>query len=200
MLCSSLPSGKIQRAASLSSIQIEAPRCPAFVSLRLPPDGGRGGGSEGSRLPLPSPHHSSASSPRRRIQMEAAVAGHDDSTDRSSAPFSPFTEKLDCAGGAGSPTPKKAPRKVPKTSHKVLDAPSLQDDFYLNLVDWSSQNMLAVGLGTCVYLWSASSCKVTKLCDLGPRDSVCAVHWTREGSYLAVDTNLLNAIHFSSAI
>ena len=42
----------------------------------------------------------------------------------------------------------------------MLDAPSLQDDFYLNLVDWSSQNMLAVGLGTCVYLWSASSCKV----------------------------------------
>ena len=39
---------------------------------------------------------------------------------------------------------------------QVLDAPSLQDDFYLNLVDWSSQNVLAVGLGTCVYLWSAS--------------------------------------------
>uniref|UniRef100_A0A453GWF2 CDC20/Fizzy WD40 domain-containing protein n=1 Tax=Aegilops tauschii subsp. strangulata TaxID=200361 RepID=A0A453GWF2_AEGTS len=73
---------------------------------------------------------------------------------------------------------------------QVLDAPSLQDDFYLNLVDWSSQNMLAVGLGTCVYLWSASSSKVTKLCDLGPRDSVCAVHWTREGSYLAVGTSL----------
>ncbi|VAH74706.1 unnamed protein product [Triticum turgidum subsp. durum] len=70
----------------------------------------------------------------------------------SSAPFSPFAKKLDCAGSAGSPTPKKAPRKVPKTPHKVLDAPSLQDDFYLNLVDWSSQNMLAVGLGTCVYL------------------------------------------------
>ena len=74
MLCSSLPSGKIQHAASLSSIQIEAPRRPAFVSLRLPPDGGRGGGSEGSRLPLPSPHHSSASSPRRRIRIEEAVA------------------------------------------------------------------------------------------------------------------------------
>ena len=26
---------------------------------------------------------------------------------------------------------------------KVLDAPELQDDFYLNLVDWSSQNMLS---------------------------------------------------------
>lgn len=44
---------------------------------------------------------------------------------------------------------------------QVLDAPSLQDDFYLNLVDWSSQNVLAVGLGTCVYLWSASNSKVS---------------------------------------
>lgn len=42
---------------------------------------------------------------------------------------------------------------------QVLDAPSLQDDFYLNLVDWSSQNVLAVGLGSCVYLWSASTSK-----------------------------------------
>ncbi|EMS58970.1 Protein FIZZY-RELATED 3 [Triticum urartu] len=80
------------------------------------------------------------------------------------------------------------------TARRVLDAPSLQDDFYLNLVDWSSQNMLAVGLGTCVYLWSqianGTVIQVTKLCDLGPRDSVCAVHWTREGSYLAVGTSL----------
>jgi len=42
---------------------------------------------------------------------------------------------------------------------KVLDAPALQDDFYLNLVDWSAQNVLAVGLGSCVYLWSATTSK-----------------------------------------
>jgi cell division cycle 20-like protein 1, cofactor of APC complex len=48
----------------------------------------------------------------------------------------------------------------PYYARQVLDAPSLQDDFYLNLVDWSSQNVLAVGLGTCVYLWSASNSKV----------------------------------------
>lgn len=100
---------------------------------------------------------------------------------------------------------------------QVLDAPSLQDDFYLNLVDWSSQNVLAVGLGTCVYLWSASNSKVsyqqfhidqkplsrwilskiylcgfqvTKLCDLGPYDGVCSVQWTREGSFISIGTNL----------
>lgn len=43
---------------------------------------------------------------------------------------------------------------------QVLDAPELQDDFYLNLVDWSSQNMLSVGLNTCVYLWSACNSQV----------------------------------------
>jgi cell division cycle 20-like protein 1 (cofactor of APC complex) len=42
----------------------------------------------------------------------------------------------------------------------VLDAPALADDFYLNLVDWSAQNLLAVGLDSCVYLWSAHTSKV----------------------------------------
>lgn len=36
----------------------------------------------------------------------------------------------------------------------------MQDDFYLNLVDWSSLNVLSVGLGTCVYLWSACTSQV----------------------------------------
>lgn len=63
--------------------------------------------------------------------------------------------------------PKKRQRKIAKIPYKVLDAPALQDDFYLNLVDWSPQNNLAVGLSNCVYIWSASSSKVTKLYDLG---------------------------------
>ncbi|KAK1324502.1 Protein FIZZY-RELATED 2 [Acorus calamus] len=87
-------------------------------------------------------------------------------------------------------TPPKAPRKVPRSPYKVLDAPALQDDFYLNLVDWSPNNVLAVGLGNCVYLWNACSSKVTKLCDLGVDDTVCSVGWAQRGTYLAVGTNL----------
>ena len=49
----------------------------------------------------------------------------------------------------------KSVRKIPKDPVKVLDAPQLQDDFYLNLVDWSSSNILAVGLNGAVYIWSA---------------------------------------------
>jgi hypothetical protein len=55
----------------------------------------------------------------------------------------------------------QAVRKISKIPFKVLDAPELQDDFYLNLVDWSSQNVLSVGLGTCVYLWSACTSQVS---------------------------------------
>ncbi|TYG65884.1 hypothetical protein ES288_D06G222700v1 [Gossypium darwinii] len=57
----------------------------------------------------------------------------------------------------------------------VSDAPGLEDDFYLNLVDWSPNNVLAVGLESCVYFWNACSIKVSKLCDLGIRDSICSV-------------------------
>ena len=50
--------------------------------------------------------------------------------------------------------------------------------------------MLAVGLGTCVYLWSACTSKVTKLCDLGGDDCVSSVAWmAHRGALLAVGTN-----------
>ena len=86
--------------------------------------------------------------------------------------------------------PQKRRRRIAKVPFKVLDAPALQDDFYLNLVDWSSQNVLAVGLGSCVYLWSACTSKVTKLCDLAQtEDIVTSVSWAQRGTHLAVGTN-----------
>lgn len=97
-------------------------------------------------------------------------------------------------GSAGSQrlmaAPQKRRRRIAKVPFKVLDAPALQDDFYLNLVDWSSQNVLAVGLGSCVYLWSACTSKVTKLCDLAQtEDIVTSVSWAQRGTHLAVGTN-----------
>ena len=70
----------------------------------------------------------------------------------------------------------------------MLDAPSLCDDFYLNLVDWSALNVVAVSLGSCVYVWSAYTSKVTLLCDVSP-DGVTAVTWNIRGDQLAVATN-----------
>lgn len=72
---------------------------------------------------------------------------------------------------------------------KVLDAPALQDDYYLNLIDWSSQNFLAVGLSSSVYLWNANNSKVNKLCDLGVSDSTTSVAWSQKGPLFSVGTN-----------
>ena len=87
-------------------------------------------------------------------------------------------------------SPRKVPRTLSKVPFKVLDAPELADDFYLNLVDWSSTNVLAVGLASCVYLWSAHNSRVTKLCDLSEiSDSVTSIAWVNKGSKIAVGTN-----------
>ena len=74
--------------------------------------------------------------------------------------------------------------------YKVLDAPSLQDDFYLNLIDWSTNNVLAVGLGSSVFLWSAYTSKVTKLNDFSDScdDTVTSVVWI-SASHLIVGLN-----------
>ncbi len=68
---------------------------------------------------------------------------------------------------------------------KVLDAPSLQDDYYLNLLDWGSQNLMAVGLSSSVYLWNAATAKVNKLCDLH-QHKVSSVSWGVRDPNIAV--------------
>ncbi|CAG9858039.1 unnamed protein product [Phyllotreta striolata] len=88
-------------------------------------------------------------------------------------------------------SPHKATRKISRIPFKVLDAPELQDDFYLNLVDWSVQNVLSVGLGSCVYLWSACTSQVTRLCDLSNDSNVVtSVAWSERGHLVAVGTHL----------
>jgi cell division cycle 20-like protein 1 (cofactor of APC complex) len=86
-------------------------------------------------------------------------------------------------------SPPKVPRKIPNSPIRVLEAPAIKDDFYLNLLDWSTLNVLAVGLGSSVYLWNATTCDVVCLCDLGASDSVTSVHWNSTGTHLAVGTN-----------
>ena len=38
-------------------------------------------------------------------------------------------------------------RIINTQAEKILDAPEIKNDFYLNLLDWSSKGVLAIGLG-----------------------------------------------------
>jgi len=44
---------------------------------------------------------------------------------------------------------------IDSSPFKVLDAPCLRDDYYLNLVDWSKDDFLSVGLDQAVYIWDS---------------------------------------------
>jgi cell division cycle protein 20 (cofactor of APC complex) len=41
-------------------------------------------------------------------------------------------------------------------SFRILDAPELLDDYYLNLLSWGKNNLLAIALKNTVYLWNPS--------------------------------------------
>jgi cell division cycle protein 20 (cofactor of APC complex) len=45
-------------------------------------------------------------------------------------------------------------RIISPHAEKILDAPDIKDDYYLNLLDWSSKGVLAIGLAEKVYLYS----------------------------------------------
>ncbi|CAI5515202.1 unnamed protein product [Closterium sp. Naga37s-1] len=92
------------------------------------------------------------------------------------------------AGGAGLGS-EDAGEGSP-ASERILDAPEIVDDYYLNLLDWSSQNQIAVALGTTVYLWSATSGDIHQLVHAdGPDDYVTSVAWAKDGRHLAVGLN-----------
>jgi cell division cycle 20, cofactor of APC complex len=84
---------------------------------------------------------------------------------------------------------KLVSRHIPSAPSRILDAPDLLDDYYLNLVSWSDTNVLAVALGQTVYLWNATTSAINELCtyDIGINAHISSVKWVREGgTHLAV--------------
>ena len=84
----------------------------------------------------------------------------------------------------------KSARHVPSAPERILDAPDMVDDYYLNLMDWSAGNLLAVALGPSVYLWNAATGSIAELMHTtAPDDFVTSVAWIKEGGgHLAVGT------------
>ncbi len=70
-------------------------------------------------------------------------------------------------GSGGSSTGLAKYRVLPKSPERVLDAPDLVDDYYLNILDWSKTNVVAIALRDQVYLWTAHTAEITRLpCDV----------------------------------
>ncbi|KAG0474172.1 hypothetical protein HPP92_016029 [Vanilla planifolia] len=81
-------------------------------------------------------------------------------------------------------------RYIPQSADRTLDAPDLVDDFYLNLLDWGSRNVLSIALDNTVYLWNSSKGSPSELLtvqeDIGP---VTSVNWAPDGQQIAIGLN-----------
>ena len=54
----------------------------------------------------------------------------------------------------------KTNRTIPLEADRILDAPSVTDDFYLNLMDWGPNNQLAVALDNVIFIWNAETAEI----------------------------------------
>lgn len=54
-------------------------------------------------------------------------------------------------------------RLIDTSPHRILDAPGMVDDYYLNLLDWSSNNTVVIGLGDSVYGYNAGTKSVAEM-------------------------------------
>ena len=89
-------------------------------------------------------------------------------------------------------------RKISIKPYKELPAPNLIDDFYLNLLDWSSKNQIAVGCSSSVILWNNNKTQSETLFsyDIVEENNiqnnennnkyVSSLIWSEEGDKLAV--------------
>jgi cell division cycle protein 20 (cofactor of APC complex) len=87
---------------------------------------------------------------------------------------------------------KLVSRHISSCPTRVLDAPELMDDYYVNLLSWSDTNILAVALANTVYLWNAASGNIQELCTYedGSGAHISSVAWVQEGgAHLAVGTS-----------
>ncbi|CAD5184783.1 unnamed protein product [Musa acuminata subsp. malaccensis] len=78
-------------------------------------------------------------------------------------------------------------RHVPKSADRILDGTALLDDYYLNLMDWGKNNILAVALGRSVYLWNATNNSVQLLLTAADEDDhPTSIAWSMDAKTVAV--------------
>lgn len=93
-------------------------------------------------------------------------------------------------------TVTKPIRHISSNPIRILDAPEMLDDYYLNLISWSSNNKLAVALSDTIYIWDAATGSIQELMSLNTNNDtnvtdnyVGAVSFIQEGNILAVGTS-----------
>lgn len=117
-------------------------------------------------------------------------------------PLPKSASKYGMDGSMSAKSTKKSVRNIPTAPERILDAPEVVDDYYLQLLDWSipfgskdsglDKGLLAVALNREVYIWNASTGDITNLLELPDDDYISSLSWVGKdaGNVLAVGTGM----------
>ena len=77
-------------------------------------------------------------------------------------------------------SPTKKTRQIADKASRVLDAPEIENDYYLNLLDWGKNNQVAIALQNSVYLWNAETSEINHLFELeSDGEIVTSLQWSK---------------------
>ncbi|KAH7882926.1 quinon protein alcohol dehydrogenase-like superfamily [Phlebopus sp. FC_14] len=170
------------------------PHADRFITTREEPHAPSSFSSAAtSAAPSSSPGHTARLANAAGVPLNKRVlAYHEPPPSSSSSSFlaTQRTHALPLLRGAELPssngTWSSKSRRVPTNPERVLDAPGMVDDFYLNLVAWSALNVVGVALGESTYIWNADTGTVSHLGDAPDHTYVASVDFSNDGAYLGV--------------
>lgn len=140
--------------------------------------------------------HSKDESKKYSKMLAQTILGQDDVNCKimSFKKKKPKTSEIEISKSLEKPRAQKK-RPVPKTFRKIsstpiqiLDAPDIWDDFYINLLDWSFNDVIACALGSSLILSDTFTGTVEILCEAPDNVLISSVKWSDDGSYIAVGT------------
>lgn len=66
-------------------------------------------------------------------------------------------------------------RNISTNPYKILDAPNIFADYYLNILDWNKNNIVSIGLGDELYLYDVLKKDVINLQSFGENNYICSI-------------------------
>ncbi|KZS96777.1 WD40 repeat-like protein [Sistotremastrum niveocremeum HHB9708] len=96
----------------------------------------------------------------------------------------PLYSRTGTAGSTGATTNKS--RKIRTVAERILDAPGMMDDYYINLLDWSCNNVVGVALAESAYIWRGDVGQVSHVTEASDGHWVTSLKFSNDGAFLAV--------------
>jgi len=98
----------------------------------------------------------------------------------------PLYARPGAVGGSNGVYTNKT-RRIPTTAERILDAPGMINDYYLNLISWSVTNVVGVALRESTYMWNAETNETDHLSTCDQENGyVSSLDFSNDGSYAGI--------------